>query len=212
MAKKRKADASRLDEVDRNLYANFRSAANALSQLYSQTVTQQRLSFESGQRHALEKLEKWISKQREEGSQVTTHDIVAHIKDEIEYGTDDIPSPLNNNSSQCVSQPTHSDAPVSCNIPPSANVGFDQQVKNSMFPNGTSHVRQSLQQYHLTDDGSHYNLVHLPDNIHSGNRTETDARGQMHIHSEPPHSSDDCTDMQTDDPCQKSAYRFFKHE
>ncbi|CAK9187838.1 unnamed protein product, partial [Ilex paraguariensis] len=53
MAKKRKSDATRLDEVDRNIYSTFCSAANSLSQLYSQAMHQQRLSFQAGERHAL---------------------------------------------------------------------------------------------------------------------------------------------------------------
>lgn len=53
MAKKRKSDATRLDEVDRGMYTAFCSAANSLSQLYSQAVHQQRLSFQAGERHAM---------------------------------------------------------------------------------------------------------------------------------------------------------------
>lgn len=53
MAKKRKSVATSLDEVDRTMYSNFSSAANSLSHLYSQAITQQKLSFLSGERHAL---------------------------------------------------------------------------------------------------------------------------------------------------------------
>lgn len=53
MAKKRKSDATRLDEVDRSMYTTFCSAANSLSQLYTQTMNHQRLSFQAGERHAL---------------------------------------------------------------------------------------------------------------------------------------------------------------
>ena len=53
MAKKRKSDATRLDEVDRSMYTTFCSAANSLSQLYSQAMNHQRLSFQAGERHAL---------------------------------------------------------------------------------------------------------------------------------------------------------------
>ncbi|RVW55047.1 hypothetical protein CK203_067034 [Vitis vinifera] len=53
MAKKRKSDATRLDEVDRTMYTSFCSAANSLSQLYTQAMNQQRLSFQAGERHAL---------------------------------------------------------------------------------------------------------------------------------------------------------------
>lgn len=53
MAKKRKSDATPLDEVDRGMYTAFCGAANSLSQLYSQAINQQRLSFQTGERHAM---------------------------------------------------------------------------------------------------------------------------------------------------------------
>ena len=54
MARKRKTDVPpRLDEADRTLYSTFCGAANSLSQLYSQATAQQKLSFQSGERHAL---------------------------------------------------------------------------------------------------------------------------------------------------------------
>ncbi|MBA0794046.1 hypothetical protein Gohar_018412, partial [Gossypium harknessii] len=80
MTKKRKSDASRLDEVDRTMYTSFCSAANSLSQLYTQAMNHQRLSFQAGERHALEKLYQWILRQQEEGSRATTVDIVAYLQ------------------------------------------------------------------------------------------------------------------------------------
>lgn len=54
MGRKRKNENStRLDEADRTLYSTFRGAANALSQLYTQSMTQQKLSFQAGERHAM---------------------------------------------------------------------------------------------------------------------------------------------------------------
>lgn len=53
MAKKRKSLATSLDEVDRTMYSTFCNAANSLSQLYSQAMSQQKLSFLSGERHGL---------------------------------------------------------------------------------------------------------------------------------------------------------------
>lgn len=53
MAKKRKSDATRLDEVDRGMYTTFCSAANSISQLYTHAMHQQRLSFQAGERHSL---------------------------------------------------------------------------------------------------------------------------------------------------------------
>ncbi|OMO98642.1 hypothetical protein COLO4_13788 [Corchorus olitorius] len=53
MGKKRKSIATSLDEVDRTMYASFCSAANSLSQLYTQAMNQQKLSFQAGKRHSL---------------------------------------------------------------------------------------------------------------------------------------------------------------
>jgi hypothetical protein len=54
MGRKRKNEAvTRLDEADRTLYTAFRGAANSLSQLYTQSMTQQKLSFQAGERHAM---------------------------------------------------------------------------------------------------------------------------------------------------------------
>lgn len=53
MGKKRKSLATSLDEVDRTMYSTFCSAANSLSQLYTQAMNQQKLSFLSGERHGM---------------------------------------------------------------------------------------------------------------------------------------------------------------
>ncbi|XWS29434.1 hypothetical protein CRYUN_Cryun24cG0029400 [Craigia yunnanensis] len=62
------------------MYTTFRSAANSLSQVYSQAMNHQRLSFQAGEGHALEKHFQWILRQQEEGSRVTTADIVAYLQ------------------------------------------------------------------------------------------------------------------------------------
>lgn len=53
MAKKRKSAATSLDEVDRTMYVSFCSAANSLSQLYTQAMNHQKLSFQAGERQGL---------------------------------------------------------------------------------------------------------------------------------------------------------------
>ncbi|THG03321.1 hypothetical protein TEA_011332 [Camellia sinensis var. sinensis] len=80
MGKKRKSVATSLDEVDRTMYSTFCSAANSLSQLYTQAMNQQKLSFQAGERHGLEKLYQWILRQQEGGSRVNTVDILAHLQ------------------------------------------------------------------------------------------------------------------------------------
>lgn len=53
MGKKRKSLATSLDEVDRSMYSTFCNGANAISQLYSQAMNHQKISFQSGERHGL---------------------------------------------------------------------------------------------------------------------------------------------------------------
>ncbi|CAO2179396.1 unnamed protein product [Urochloa humidicola] len=90
MARKRKTDAApRLDEADRTLYSTFCGAANSLSQLYTQAMNQQKLSFQAGERHACEKLYQWILRKHEEESRLTVADIMSHIQHEMDYGGTD---------------------------------------------------------------------------------------------------------------------------
>ncbi|KAJ3701872.1 hypothetical protein LUZ61_005577 [Rhynchospora tenuis] len=152
MGRKRKNEAvTRLDEADRTLYTSFRGAANALSQLYTQSMTQQKLSFQAGERHAMDKLYHWIVRQHEEGSRVTISDILSHIQHEMEYGSSD----------GSVSPRVHTHAamqfPNPNTISPQANVfaqprlNFSDQSRNSVFSNAlSSPVRRSLQSYQLS--------------------------------------------------------------
>ncbi|KAM0009016.1 hypothetical protein Hdeb2414_s0099g00792891 [Helianthus debilis subsp. tardiflorus] len=139
MAKKRKSVATSLDEVDRTMYANFSSAANSLSQLYSQAISQQKLCFLSGERHGLEMLYQWISKQHAEGLRVTADDILAYIQAELESSGE---------------EPSMAMAPRSLQ-PDSTNTSMaasDQLApRNYIFSNAlSSPVRRSLQNYHIS--------------------------------------------------------------
>uniref|UniRef100_A0A453KP74 Uncharacterized protein n=1 Tax=Aegilops tauschii subsp. strangulata TaxID=200361 RepID=A0A453KP74_AEGTS len=78
--KKRKAEAARLDETDRAMYGAFRGAANSLSQLYTLAMGGQKLSFQAGERHAMEKLYEWILRQHENGLRLTVGDIASHVQ------------------------------------------------------------------------------------------------------------------------------------
>ncbi|KAI3928901.1 hypothetical protein MKW92_020478 [Papaver armeniacum] len=91
MGKKRKSIATRLDEVDRTMYSTFCNAANSLSQLYTQAMNQQKLSFQAGERNAMEKLYDWIRRQQQEGSRVATSDILAYLQNELDYGGEELP-------------------------------------------------------------------------------------------------------------------------
>ncbi|KAI3689308.1 hypothetical protein L2E82_47262 [Cichorium intybus] len=161
MAKKRKSLATSLDEVDRTMYSTFCNAANSLSQLYSQAMSQQKLSFLSGERHGLEKLYQWISKQYAEGLRVTTEDILAYIQAELESSVEEpqmaprilqqtpVTNPFINSGSSSV---------------PAGVQGFraelaDQPSKNYIFSNAlSSPVRRSLQNYQMPSSHEHQNF------------------------------------------------------
>jgi DNA-binding transcriptional regulator YbjK len=80
MGKKRKSEATRLDEVDRTMYGAFRGAANSLSQLYTHAMNHQRVSFLAGERRGMEKLYQWIVRQEEQGTRVSTADITTYLQ------------------------------------------------------------------------------------------------------------------------------------
>ncbi|KAI9113868.1 hypothetical protein K1719_015119 [Acacia pycnantha] len=203
MAKKRKSVATRLDEVDRTMYSTFCSAANSLSQLYTQAMNQQKLSFQAGERHALEKLYQWI-RQQEDRSRVTTIDIVTHLQNELEYGAEE--------SSMSPRQPFHQQQfqtsmhanTISASIPSNAlaaavtghairNGQPDQQAKNSVFSNAlSSPICHSLQPYQLAQGGS------LSSNImSSGNGNRNTEIGYLNNHKREanPSNSSDSMDM-----------------
>ncbi|XP_047181640.1 uncharacterized protein LOC124848065 isoform X2 [Vigna umbellata] len=160
MAKKRKSVATRLDEVDRTMYSTFCSTANSLSHLYTHAMNQQKLSFQAGERHALEKLYQWILRQQQEGSRVTTIDIVTHLQNELEYGGEEAPvsprQPMHQQNSQTAMHANFGGStPSNAFGATVAGQGIragqpDQQAKNSVFSNAlSSPIRRSLQPYHL---------------------------------------------------------------
>ncbi|KAG4121765.1 hypothetical protein ERO13_D11G227200v2 [Gossypium hirsutum] len=146
MSKKRKSDATRLDEVDRSMYTTFCSAANSLSQLYSQAMNHQRLSFQAGERHALEKLFQWILRQQEEGSRVTTTDIVSYLQNEVDFGAEE--SPMSPRLSFQLQQHPQTATQLNTSSAPFSSTPISA-AKNSVFSNAlSSPVRRSLQHYH----------------------------------------------------------------
>ncbi|XVF58686.1 hypothetical protein PTKIN_Ptkin07bG0085700 [Pterospermum kingtungense] len=207
MAKKRKSDATRLDEVDRSMYTTFCSAANSLSQLYTQAMNHQRLSFLAGERHALEKLYQWILRQQEEGSRATTFDIVAYLQNELEYAGEEPPMsprlPMQHLHSQTATQLNSLGSPFPSNPLTSATIGQgvrsgDNQVKNSVFSNAlSSPVRQSLQHYRLTQGGNNSNNVLFSVNGQCNN--ESNYSHQQNRDANSP-SSIDSMDMHADSP------------
>ncbi|XP_041008494.1 uncharacterized protein LOC121252766 [Juglans microcarpa x Juglans regia] len=208
MAKKRKSDATRLDEVDRSIYTSFCSAANSLSQLYTHSMNQQRLSFQVGERHALDKLYQLVLRQQEEGSRVTTMDIVSYLQNELEHGADEPPMsprlPFQNQHAQNAMHPTILGSPVSSGPFRVATVGHgvrsgqsDNQPRNSVFSNAlSSPVRRSIQSYHQSlSQGGYQGPRNGETNIcHLQNRDTNSA------------NFNDCMDMHADSPAHDFRY------
>nr|ACU19912.1 unknown [Glycine max] len=167
MAKKRKSIANSLDDVDRTLYTSFCTAANSLSQLYTHSMNHQKLSFNAGERHALEKIYQWIFRQQEGGSRVGTVDVLNYIQNELDYCGEE-PSmspraPLQHQQSQpALHAPSF---PVT-----SASSGqtifaqglrsdhCENQSKNYVFSNAlSSPICRSLQHYQIGEGGCYTN-------------------------------------------------------
>lgn len=207
MGRKRKSEATRLDEVDRTLYSTFCSAANSLSQLYTQSMNQQKIAFQAGERHGLEKIYQWILRQHEEGSRVTAADIVSHIQNEIDYsGEDPSMSPrlqFPNEYQQTGMHFPNSGMQTSSGVFGQTSVGlaprasYSDQAKNAVFSNAlSSPVRRTLQHYHLTQGGgSDQNGV-----LTTGNG----ARNHDGANRESNSPSNNDSDMHSDSPTHES--------
>ncbi|KAL0291396.1 UNVERIFIED_CONTAM: hypothetical protein Scaly_2639600 [Sesamum calycinum] len=223
MAKKRKSDATRLDEVDRSMYTSFCSAANSLSQLYSQATHQQRLSFQAGERHAMEKLYNWILRQQEDGVRVMTGDIFAYVQVNMFRCAGNPYKPISESPIYKIGWKVteriqfinhHSDTSglmtkskylqneldYGAEEPPSSlgqrSVNSDQ-TKNSVFSNAlSSPVRRSLQHYHLSQGGQYAN------NAMRGNENTVSQTRDPN----PPSSNDTSMDMHADSPGHDSPY------
>ncbi|XP_047327623.1 homeobox protein 2-like [Impatiens glandulifera] len=159
MGKKRKSVATSLDEVDRTMYSSFSSAANSLSQLYTQAMHQQKLTFQAGERHGLEKLYQWILRQHEGGSRLNTNDILSYLQSELDcHGEEPSRSPLQNppNSQLTTNNTTGQGVTLVSSGSSDSGQGFpskqnDQQPKNHVFSNAlSSPVRRSL---HIAQGG-----------------------------------------------------------
>ncbi|KAB2093016.1 hypothetical protein ERO13_A02G062800v2 [Gossypium hirsutum] len=214
MGKKRKSIATSLDEVDRTMYASFCSAANSLSQLYTQAMNQQKLSFQAGKGHSLEKLYQWIWRQQEGGSRVTTMDILNYLQNEIDYCGEEPSMSPRAPSQQHQSQPTMQFMNTSFMVS-SGSSGqtavqgtrpdySDQQPKNSIFSNAlSSPILQSLQHYHIAQEG--YSTNGLPSE--NGDRNNESNFLQPPTRDSNPFSSNDSSmDMHADSPSHESTY------
>lgn len=82
--KKRKHDGP-LDDIERTLYASFSSAANGISQLYTQSLNQQRKAYCLGARHVAEKVVQWLEAEHSTDQNVSTNELVTLLRRELEF-------------------------------------------------------------------------------------------------------------------------------
>ncbi|XP_059631536.1 uncharacterized protein LOC132274298 [Cornus florida] len=207
MAKKRKSAATSLDEVDRTMYSTFCSAANSLSQLYSQAMNQQKLSFQAGERHGLDKFYQWILRQQEGGSRVTTVDLINYLQAELDYhGGEQSSSPR----AQLQNQHLNSGLLVSSGSSGTPTYGQgirsehgDQQSKNNVFSNAlSSPVRRSLQNYHISQGSYYDNGVQPCSNGVRNNESNFPQHQNRDVNLL--NSNDSSMDMHTDSPGHES--------
>ncbi|KAG9143762.1 hypothetical protein Leryth_011427 [Lithospermum erythrorhizon] len=215
MGKKRKSLATSLDEVDRGMYTTFCSAANSLSQLYTHSMNQQKLSFQAGERHALEKLYQFILLQQEEGSRVATADILNYVQTELDYQGEE-PSmsprpPIQNQNPQqmhFMNQGFLATSGSSGVLSAGHMLRSDpseQQPRNHVFSNAlSSPVRQSLQNYHISQGG------YLSNNVQPSNairNNDVNFMSNQNRDSNSVNSTNDSTmDMHSDSPNRESTY------
>ncbi|KAG9140233.1 hypothetical protein Leryth_014680 [Lithospermum erythrorhizon] len=209
MGKKRKSLATSLDEVDRGMYSTFCSAANSISQLYTHSMNQQKLSFQAGERHALEKLYQFILRQQEGGPRVTTADIINYVQTELDYqGEEPAMSPRPPTQNQNPQQmhfinpgflaTSGSSGVLSAGHGPRSDP-CEQQPRNNVFSNAlSSPVRRSLQNYHISQEGYFSNNVQ-PSNVIRNN--EGNFTSNQNSDSNPVNSTNDSSmDMHADSP------------
>ncbi|CAN6442228.1 unnamed protein product [Victoria cruziana] len=133
MSKKRKSDVTGLDEVDRTMHATFCSAANSLSQLYTQAQGQQKLAFQAGERHGMKELDYEI----QETSASPETQRYQHSQPQMMYSNSGSLVYSGGQTLPYGARPTHTD-----------------QHKDSIFLNGlSSPVRRSLQPFELAQSG-----------------------------------------------------------
>ncbi|EXB70605.1 hypothetical protein L484_023790 [Morus notabilis] len=233
MGKKRKSIATSLDEVDRTMYASFCGAANSLSQLYTQAMNHQKLSFQAGERHSLQpELDHFaltlivhqFTLYLATGavvSTITIHEkgyrVLVPMQNELDYcGEEPSMSPrvlAQNQHTQAPMHSTNSGFPVSSGSSVPTNAGqrvhtehCDHQSKNSVFSNAlSSPVRRSLQHYHISQERGYYPNSSLS----SGNgprNNEPNFLQPQNRDSNPPSSNDSSMDMHADSPAQDSNY------
>ncbi|CAA6666252.1 unnamed protein product [Spirodela intermedia] len=171
MAKRKKSVATRLDEVDRTMYSTFCSAANSLSLLYTQAMNQQKVTFQAGERHAVEKVYSWILSQQEQGGRLTVADILAYLQAAVAA----------RRSPRGLELPSRRRR---LRRPARPRGGQLDQAKNSaVFSNAlSSPVRRSLQPYHLAQSGG-FCTGHVAGL--RAHETAREADTSMDMHSDP---------------------------
>uniref|UniRef100_A0A6V7QQ76 Holocarboxylase synthetase n=1 Tax=Ananas comosus var. bracteatus TaxID=296719 RepID=A0A6V7QQ76_ANACO len=175
MAKKRKSDAAHLDEVDRTMHSTFCSAANSLSQIFTHAMAQQKLAFQAGERHSMEKLYQWILRHHEEGSRVAVADVASYLQNEINIGGEEVSmSPR----SQFPNQHTQSVLHFASATPQNPSSTSGQVTSLSSL------AQHSLLPYHLVQFGGYHSTNVLPNGNTSRNNDVNSNDSSMDMHSD----------------------------
>ncbi|XP_064948353.1 uncharacterized protein LOC135598463 isoform X2 [Musa acuminata AAA Group] len=180
MARKRKSEAMGLDEADRTLYSTFCAAANSLSQVYTQAMNQQKISFQAGERHALNEMD-----YAGEGSLVSPRSPFQHQHHQT---TIHLTNAGIQPASGLFGQPT---------VGLASRSGHSDQAKNSVFSNAlSSPVCRSLQPYHLAQGSGLYANAVIPTGTAGARNHDPNQNRDTNSLS----SNDSSMDIHTDSP------------
>ena len=82
--KKRKAETTELDEMDRELFTKFRAAASCVSGLYTSSLNLQKRAFNGGARHTTGKLLQWAENKLASGEpNISARDLINALQAEL---------------------------------------------------------------------------------------------------------------------------------
>lgn len=173
MAKKRKSEAPGLEEVERTLYTSFSAAANSISQLYTQAQNQQKIAFQAGHRHSLDKVHQWISREHNGAAYISVEQLMTFLQKENDRTEEAMP-PLTVNHSFSVSSmpglPLNNNAAVGHSSSDGSLLPHFDPSKASVFVGAlSSPQRRSMPQFEAQPALDHDGGLPLSDEKRSEN-------------------------------------------
>mmetsp|Transcript_21135 Transcript_21135/g.25435 ORF Transcript_21135/g.25435 Transcript_21135/m.25435 type:complete len:243 (-) Transcript_21135:357-1085(-) len=95
-SKKRKYE-NPLDDIERTLHSSFSTAANRITHLYTQSVSQQRKAYKLGARHMADKILQWLETEHGTSAPISPVSLLAFLRQELEDIDCELPVDLGTN-------------------------------------------------------------------------------------------------------------------